>query len=250
MYPGSGGAAQIAWGVCGFRETRPDPTWSRSYCPALMPVRRNAAMPRPLPAAPRLRSIERVRGAIFATPFLLLVGLGIGASPVRASVEIEDIPFPDRVVAGDSELRLHGLGLLRYRILFRGYVGALYLPSGTNVERTLDDIPKSLELYYFWDIEGRFFGEAANELLARNLPPERIAALRERLDQLHALYKDVEAGDRYRLTYLPGTGMTLSHNGQELGTIPGADFATDYFGIWLGENPLNESFRDQLFKGH
>ena len=44
-----------------------------------------------------------------------------------------------------------------------------------------------------------------------------------------------------------GEGMSLDYNGERLGTIPGADFARDYFGIWLGAAPLNEDFRDQMF---
>ena len=63
------------------------------------------------------------------------------------------------------------------------------------------------------------------------------------------MYRDVEPGDRYRLTYEPGRGTTLSHNGQRLGTIEGADFAADYFGLWLGADPLSESFRDELLSG-
>jgi len=200
------------------------------------------------PAGHSLCSTGPVTAAIFAA-VLLSLGLVIQTPVANAAAEIEDIPFPEQIDAGEFELPLYGLGLLRYRVLFRGYVGGLYLLDGAKVAQTLEDIPKALELYYFWDIEGQFFGEAAEELLARTHPPERIAALRQRLDRLHALYKDVKVGDRYRLTYLPGTGMTLSHNGQDLGTIPGADFAANYFGIWLGEDPLNESFRDQMFDG-
>ena len=164
------------------------------------------------------------------------------------AAEIEDVPFPNIVEAGSHRLPLFGLGLLRYRVLFRGYVGGLYLPPGAASGIALQDVPKALELYYFWDIEGRLFGQAADELLARSLPPERIAQLRPRLERLHALYQDVEAGDRYRLSYAPGNGTTLSLNGAPLGTIPGADFAQVYFGIWLGPDPLNEAFRDQLFE--
>jgi len=156
------------------------------------------------------------------------------------------VPFPETVEAGSNRLPLFGLGLLRYRVLFRGYVGGLYLPAGATADATLEDVPKALELYYFWNIKGRLFGQAADDLLARSHPPEHIARLRERLDALHALYRDVEEGDRYRLTYVPGVGTTLALNGQPLGTIPGADFARDYFGIWLGPEPINESFRDQI----
>ena len=178
----------------------------------------------------------------------IVCAIALLTTPARAlAAEIEDVDFPDRVEAGDTTLPLFGLGLLRYKILFRGYVGGLYLPPGTPASRTLEDVPKALELYYFWDIDAPLFGEAANELLAKTHPPERIAALRGRLDRLHALYRDVEVGDRYRLTYVPGEGTSLRHNGELLGTIPGADFAADYFGIWLGEEPINEAFRDQMF---
>jgi len=173
----------------------------------------------------------------------LLVAPGIQAA------EIEEIQFPENVEAGGDTLPLFGLGLLRYRVFFRGYVGGLYLPTGATADQTLTDVPKALELYYFWDIEGRFFGEAAEELLVKSHPPERIAALRERLDRLNSIYRDVKVGDRYRLSYVPGTGTTLLYNGKALGTIPGADFAEAYFGIWLGDQPLNETFRDQMLGG-
>lgn len=186
------------------------------------------------------------------TAILLFGGaaaLVLAAAGPSHAAEIEDIEFPKAIVAGESEIPLFGLGLLRYRVLFRGYVGGLYLPAGTNKREVFGDVPKALELYYFWDIPGRFFGEAADDLLAQNLPPERLAAIRERLDRLNAMYKDVKVGDRYRLTYVPDEGTTVRLNGESLGTIPGADFARDYFSIWLGDNPLSEPFRDQILSG-
>ncbi len=191
----------------------------------------------------------RRRGAATLVAVLLICAGLLEAPLARGAAEIEDIPFPEAVEAGDTQLSLFGLGLLRYRVLFRGYVGGLYLPVGAQASDTLRDVPKALELYYFWKIEGRFFAQAADDLLARKLPPERLSAIRERLDRLHVLYQDVVPGDRYRLTYVPGRGTSLTLNGRLLGTIPGADFAEDYFGIWLGDDPLSEPFRDQIFAG-
>lgn len=193
----------------------------------------------------------RDRGSLgFWIGFAAVLGIGLAAIPFSGrAAEIENVSFPEAVRAGGQEIPLHGLGLLRYRVLFRGYVGGLYLPEQTASSQALSDVPKALELYYFWDIKGRFFGEAADELLRQTHPPERVAVLRERLDLLNTLYVDVKEGDRYRLTYEPGKGTTLSYNGKELGTIPGADFARDYFGIWLGEEPLSEEFRDQILEG-
>ncbi|MGB0621685.1 MAG: chalcone isomerase family protein [Myxococcota bacterium] len=192
-----------------------------------------------------LHASYALRGSLLALATLV----SLLAAPVTHAAEIEDVPFPDQIGSGAGSLDLYGLGLLRYRVLFRGYVGGLYLPDGIRSDRLFENVPKALELYYFWDIEGRFFGDAAEALLERSLPPERLAALRGRLDRLHALYRDVEEGDRYRLTYSPGVGTTVALNGEPLGTIPGADFAADYFGIWLGEEPLDRSFRDQVLGG-
>ena len=187
-----------------------------------------------------------------STPFLAsaLAALALILAPMpSATAEIEDISFPDEVDSEAGPLRLFGLGRLRDRVLVRGYVGGLYLPDGVEPAALFDDLPKALELYYYWDIEGRFFGEAADDILSRALPAERVTALRSRVDRLHALYRDVEEGDRYRLTYSPGVGTTLALNGEVLGTIPGADFAADSFGIWLGSEPLNVPFRDQMLGG-
>ena len=197
------------------------------------------SLPRP---APR----PRFRRWMASVACVLWVATSAG---LALAAEIEDVRFPDSIETGDTRLGLHGLGLLRYRVLFRGYVGGLYLPRATPGKRVLDDVPKALELSYFWAIEGRLFGEAATEILKRQHGAARVAEYQSELDALHALYRDVEVGDRYRLTYVPGRGTELALNGEVLGIVPGARFARDYFGIWLGEDPLNEPFREALIRG-
>jgi chalcone isomerase-like protein len=56
----------------------------------------------------------------------------------------------------------------------------------------------------------------------------------------------VSPGDRYALTYVPDVGTELRLNEESLATIPGEDFAEAYFGIWLGDQPLDEGLRDKL----
>jgi hypothetical protein len=163
-----------------------------------------------------------------------------------AAASIEDVEFADRVSAGGEPLVLSGLGLLRYRVIFRGYVAALYLPEGTDPAQALRDVPKRLEIEYFWSIGGQAIREAGEEILARNVPPERLEALGPRLARIGALYRDVEPGDRYALTYVPGRGTELAKNGEPLGVIEGSDFAAAYFSIWLGQAPIDEPLREQL----
>jgi hypothetical protein len=56
----------------------------------------------------------------------------------------------------------------------------------------------------------------------------------------------VEPGDRYSLTYVPGVGTELARNGEPLGVVPGAEFSSALFAIWLGDEALDEPLREQL----
>jgi len=169
------------------------------------------------------------------------------AAPAPAS-EVEGVRFEERVEVGGRALELQGAGLLRYRWVIKAYVAALYLPPGTTGAQALEDVPKRLEIEYFWSLAAPDFGKAADELLRRKLPAAELARLRERLDRFHSAYRDVEPGDRYALDYAPGAGTTLRLNGKALANVPGADFAAAYFGIWLGEPPLDASLRQNLLR--
>jgi hypothetical protein len=118
------------------------------------------------------------------------------------------------------------------------------------------DVPKRLELSYFWRIKGSDFGKAGDEVLARNVDPNTLEQLRPRLDQINALYETVNPGDRYALTYIPGRGTELALNGENKGIIPGADFAAasaDFFssGRWKRSTrpPASISFCLPVYNG-
>ena len=163
-----------------------------------------------------------------------------------AAADIEGVHFADQYQRGDITLALHCVGLLRYKVLFKGYVAGLYLGAGVSAQEAVADVPKRLELSYFWGIKGADFGKAGDEILAQNLDPDTLARLRPRLAQINALYEDVKPGDRYALTYVPGRGTELALNGSSKGIIPGTDFAAAYFRIWLGDQPIDTALRDQL----
>lgn len=164
------------------------------------------------------------------------------------AADIEGVHFADECQHGAITLELHCVGLLRYKVLFKGYVAALYLGAGVSAGEALADVPKRLELNYFWSIKGAKFGKAGDEILAHNVDPDTLARLRPRLEQINALYENVKPGDRYALTYVPGFGTELALNGRSKGIIAGADFAAAYFRIWLGDQPIDTTLRDQLLR--
>jgi hypothetical protein len=187
----------------------------------------------------------RARFAYAAIAFGVILSLPTLAN----TAELEGVKFADEVSFSqpiDQTLRLHGMGLLRYRVVFKGYVAALYLPEGVSGEDALEDVTRRLELSYFWSIGAEDFANAADRLLERELNAAQLAPLRLRIDALHRAYRDVRPDDRYSLTYFEGVGTELRLNGELLVLIPGADFARAYFGIWLGSQALDDDLRDAL----
>ena len=189
------------------------------------------------------------RARVGATAWTLaIVLLASGTSPARAA-RIEGVEFADHVDLGGTRLALHGLALLRYRVLFKGYVAALYLEPAVPAERVLGDVPRRLEIEYFWSIPASGFVEATFEGIERNVDPATFRALQPHIERFGRLYADVHPGDRYQLTYLPGRGTELAKNGEMLGVVEGADFARALFSIWLGAEPFDESLKGQLLDG-
>jgi hypothetical protein len=184
----------------------------------------------------------RLRAAVKLATLALISGTFI--FPLNAA-EIEGIHFSDSFVAEDKKLRLTGAGLLRYWG-FKAYVGALYLEEGASIGDVMSDTAKRLELEYFRSIKGKDFGPATNKSIAKNVDSKTFDRLRPQIDYHNSLYEDVQPGDRYSLTYVPGRGTELALNGEPKGIIEGAEFAAAVFSIWLGPKPMNDSFKKQI----
>lgn len=167
------------------------------------------------------------------------------ATPSFAA-RIEGVEFRDRLSTEGTQFELRGTALLRYRVLFRAYVAALYLAPGTGIRDVLEDVPRRLEIEYFWAIPANGFVAATADGIRKNVDAQTWERVRADVDRFNALYVDVEPGDRYQLTYVPGIGTELALNGEQRGRIQGAEFASALFSIWLGERPFDESLKSQL----
>ncbi len=176
---------------------------------------------------------------------LSLVMLLLGATPIHAA-DIEGVTFRDRAQIGASYLVLKGVGLAKYLYAIKVYVAALYVPEGVGTKEVLGDIPKRLELHYFQHIKAGDFAKAADQVLPQNVPASTVSTLRPQIDRFHTWYQDIKPGDRYALTYVPGQGTELAHNGVPMGIMEGADFAAAYFAIWLGPDPINDALKEGL----
>lgn len=159
---------------------------------------------------------------------------------------VDGTRFEPVVTVEEFRLEIKGTALLRYLKLIKAYVGALYLPPDTPGSQALDDLPRRLVLEYRVAISAEDFAKATRESIRKNESPELFQTLEADIEALNRLYRDVSAGDRYALTYLPGKGTELSLNGQPLGTLEGAAFSRALFAIWIGDTPIDKTFRDRL----
>ena len=183
------------------------------------------------------------RIVLIITTFAILLFI---AAPSSHAVTVEGVAFAETYQVENTELHLRGSGLLRYLVFIKAYVGAFYLPPQEDARQALGPTPRRLELEYFHAISASDFADATRQKIADNVTAAAMAALSSRLEKFNALYRDVQPGDRYALTYRPGSGTELSLNGTPLGRIAGDDFAAAVFAIWLGTNPIDTDFRDAL----
>lgn len=186
-----------------------------------------------------------MRMGLFVTLAMTMLWM---AAPMAAAttVEIDDVRFTRTVDTHNQRLHLQGAGLLKVMMFVKAYAGALYLPESAPPEQALGPIAKRLVLEYYHPIASEDFAKATRKKILDNVDANEAERLKARIDRLAVMYRDVQAGDRYALTYAPGQGTRLSLNGEHLGTIPGDDFAKAVFAIWLGVDPIDKNFRDQL----
>ncbi|MDJ0855231.1 MAG: chalcone isomerase family protein, partial [Desulfobacterales bacterium] len=175
--------------------------------------------------------------------FIVMLSFIPASAWASTTIEVAGFEFDKVHQSARGELPVRGQGLLRYMIFIKAYAGVLYLPDDVDSVQVLDTVPRRLELAYFHAIKADDFARATTAKMAENVPPAQMGALSARLEAFNALYRDVQPGDRYALTFIPGQGTELSLNGRPLGVIPGDDFAAAVFAIWLGPQPIDRGFK-------
>jgi hypothetical protein len=200
---------------------------------------------------PRLRSDDGLKcrakpRRVLAYTLILFIALSVISAPSMGAKEIEGVKFASRYDTGGMAFDLRCVGVMRWMYVIKAYVAALYLGPDVAPKIVLNDVPKRLEINYFYAIAAGDFVKATDITIAANTDAATLARLRPEIDALNSLYRDVQPGDRYALTYVPGRGTELALNGNALGLVPGYDFARAIFSIWLGAKPLDESLKSQL----
>lgn len=171
--------------------------------------------------------------------------------PLQAlAVKLAGVDVVEKATVGSKELVLNGAGL-RTKVMFKVYIGALYLEKKANTtEAVLADAGyKRIQLVMMRHLNGGDFMEAFNKAIKENHTPEEyvpIAARLIRFSRVFREYGEIEKGDVINMDYIPGKGTIVSVKGKERDVIEGEDFYRSMLKIWMGKKPVQESLQKAM----
>jgi hypothetical protein len=151
---------------------------------------------------------------------------------------VSGVTMPETITVGEHVLALNGMAL-RKKFIVKVYVAGLYLPAKTsNADEILAaDTPRRMVLHFIsgHGTKGKMCG-AWNDGLEDNTPSAS-ADLKQQFAELCAMMVDIKDGEELLVTYVPGSGSTISIAGTDRGTIQGKDFADAVLRCWIGPKP-------------
>jgi hypothetical protein len=165
-----------------------------------------------------------------------------------AALEVAGVKLADKVKVGASELLLNGAGI-RTRVIFKVYVGALYLTEkkSSAAEALAQKGAKRVALTMLRELSAQQLNEAFENGIHANNSAAETEAMKPRIAELLALFTDAKEGDVILLDFLPESGTAVSVNGQAKGKpIPGEDFYRALLRIWLGDKPVDGDLKKGL----
>ena len=177
----------------------------------------------------------------------LIAGLLASAGVRAASVN----RFDGTVQVSGSSLVLNGSGT-RYRVMFKVYDMALYLPAKAGSAAAVIDMqgPKRLAFISLRDIPGTDLGLAFIKGLQANNPSDAVqrhTLSSTRLIEIFSGKSKLASGDTFAMDYLPGKGTQFYIQGQAQGAPVGdAEYFSMVLRIWLGPQPVDVALRDGL----
>ena len=153
--------------------------------------------------------------------------------------------FPAQQTFAGQALTLNGKGI-RTKAFFNLYTAGLYLPAkSTDAAAILTaDKPSAMRLEVTSSmITSARMEEAVREGFKHSTTDP---AIQPRIEQLINVFKaEIKEGDVYDFVYKP-TNVVILKNGKQAAAIAGKDFKQAFFGIWLGENPVQASLKKAL----
>ena len=179
---------------------------------------------------------------------ILLVLAVLLMAPSVYAVEVGGKNLPDSITVGKDTLQLNGAGI-REKWFMDIYAGGLYLKNKSSDANQImnADEPMAIRMVV---ISGLMTQEkmvaALNEGFEKSTGGN-IDAFRDKIDKYIAGHAgEIVADNVIEYQYVPGEGTSVFRNGEKRTTIEGLDFKKAVMGIWLCDEPAQESLKEKM----
>lgn len=194
--------------------------------------------------APYLQS----RLASFALICLSTLTLALTPAAHADTVTVSGVKLDDTVQIGSQTLKLNGAGV-RYKVFFKVYVAALYLPEEKNTTPEVLALPgaKRVTLVMMRELSNDDLGQRFMDGLRNNLDMDERSKLIKPMitfGKMFSLVPVLKKGDILTFDWIPGTGVVCQFNGQKIGeTINDSAFYNAVLRIWIGKDPADDALK-------
>ncbi|MEO8390137.1 chalcone isomerase family protein [Polaromonas sp.] len=180
-----------------------------------------------------------------------LAGLMLSFGVLAAPMEVSGIKLDDPVEVNGTKLQLNGAGI-RYKAVFKVYVGALYLGKKAATPEEVYAAPgvKRISITLLREIDSNELGKGFTKAFEENTPKTEMSKLIPgliKMGQIFASQKKLQAGDNFTIDWIPGTGTIITVKGKPQGEpFKEAEFFTALMRIWLGPQPADWKLKDAM----
>lgn len=172
-------------------------------------------------------------------------------SAAASGAEFGGVTIPDKASVGGQELVLNGAGV-RTRVVFKVYVGALYLPAKAHtLPEVLAKSPRRIQMTILRSLTPDQLVDALVDGLKANNGEAELAAVRAQQEQMVATMKafgDVKEKDVVTIDSASGATL-IGLNGQQKASIPGDAFNAALTKVWLGDKPAQDDLKKAMLGG-
>ena len=188
----------------------------------------------------------------FAPALLAAALLSAALAPPLPAEDVTEprtgVKFPGKI----GETTLLGVGLRTKSFLkVKVYAVGLYVADSALAgplkdktgpalyqELVWGDFPKEIHLRLVRDVSASQMQEAIRDALEK--------ADKARTDQFVSYFGDIMNGEEYVLRWAPGGSLETIAKGTPKPTIADKNFAAAVFGIWLGDEPVQDDIKRDL----
>lgn len=167
-----------------------------------------------------------------------------------AQTTVSGVNFPATHKLDKSDLKLNGAGIRKKAGFIEVYVAGMYLKHTSKDGNAImkADEPQNVHIVITSSlVNSKNFIEATKEGFQKSTSGNT-KPIQAKVDKFLSLFlkESISKGDAFDLNYIPGKGVEVLKKGKFVDVIPGLDFKTALFGIWIGNDPVDSKLKTGL----